>query len=345
MSKVHYFQRYQQKENVITNNTLLLLSRLYNDNPHRFEAFINTLLSDVEISCDIGPSFTQQQGNSSRSSIPDGAIVQRSMKVLIETKLYDNQYTDQLIRHLDGFANEEIQVLLLINPSTPIDSFDQTIQHAVSEHNKAHQTDVRYCAVTFKEIITVLDDILADHDFTMKEVLDDYRAFCVSEYLLAKHESEMRAVPTGDSFNENFEHGIYFAPASRGFSPHSYIGLYKQKSIRGIGKLLKVVSANYEPQSQHFSSAVCISGSDITDEDKSRIATMIDDTQKQLGWNISQNHNFFIVDKFFSTDFIKSSKGGLIGSKFFDLSNILDKNSMPDCAEIADLLRDKHWGE
>lgn len=345
MSKVHYFQRYSQKENVVTNNTLLLFSRLYNSNPHSFEAFINELVADVEVSCDIGPTFTQQQGNTSRSSTPDGAIIQCSMKVLIETKLYDNQYKDQLLRHLDGFAKEDTQVLLLINPSETSEKFDQAVQNAVSEHNQAHQTDVRYCAVTFKQIITVLQDVLADHEFEMQEVLDDYRDFCKSESLLAQHESEMRAVPTGDSFDENFDHGIYFAPTSRGFSPHTYMGLYKQKAIRGIGKLTNVVSANYDLETQSFIFAKSVSGHDVTETDKSRIAAMIIDTQKRLGWNVSQNHNFFIVDRFYETEFKKRTKGGLIGSKFFDLSAILGTDALPNCAEMATILKDKSWGE
>ena len=41
MSSVHYFQRYSQPENVVTNNTLLLLSQLYNYSPKKFSEMIN----------------------------------------------------------------------------------------------------------------------------------------------------------------------------------------------------------------------------------------------------------------------------------------------------------------
>lgn len=44
MSNLHYFHRYSQKENVVTNNTLLLLSRLYAHNALYFEAFLADLL-------------------------------------------------------------------------------------------------------------------------------------------------------------------------------------------------------------------------------------------------------------------------------------------------------------
>jgi len=46
MSSIHYFQRYSQPENVATNNTLLLLSRLYHDSPNKFKGFLNDLLDD-----------------------------------------------------------------------------------------------------------------------------------------------------------------------------------------------------------------------------------------------------------------------------------------------------------
>lgn len=34
--RIHYFQRYHQKENVATANTMLLLSRLYSYSPNKF---------------------------------------------------------------------------------------------------------------------------------------------------------------------------------------------------------------------------------------------------------------------------------------------------------------------
>ncbi len=48
MSKVHYFRRYSQPENVATNNMLLLLSRLYAHASYYPEASCGGDLGDAE---------------------------------------------------------------------------------------------------------------------------------------------------------------------------------------------------------------------------------------------------------------------------------------------------------
>ena len=87
MSNIHYFQRYSQPENVVTNNTLLLCSRLYQHSAYAFNGFLSDLLGGVDI--ESGVQFAQQIKN---GSVPDGFILQNSFKLVIETKLY-NQYT------------------------------------------------------------------------------------------------------------------------------------------------------------------------------------------------------------------------------------------------------------
>jgi hypothetical protein len=42
--KIYYFQRYHSKENVITGNTMLLISRLYHYSPSKFHVFVNSLV-------------------------------------------------------------------------------------------------------------------------------------------------------------------------------------------------------------------------------------------------------------------------------------------------------------
>ena len=40
--KIHYFQRYHEKENVATANTMLLLSRLYSYSSDKFFGFLKS---------------------------------------------------------------------------------------------------------------------------------------------------------------------------------------------------------------------------------------------------------------------------------------------------------------
>jgi hypothetical protein len=344
MSKIHYFQRYSQKENAVTNNTMLLLSRLYNDSPKRFEDFLNSLISDSDTNCDIGPNFSQQEGNATRSSTPDAAIIQSSLKLLIETKLHDNQDKGQLLRHLDGFSHEDCQVLLLINPTDPSTEFNKSVIDAVAAHNEACNTSVRYCSTTFKQIISALEDVLAPHDIRMIEILNDYRDYCVSENLLSNHETVMRAITSGGSFSDNMEYGIYYDPISRGYSPHNYIGLYNKKSVRAIGELSKVVQAQFNKETQEFESITSLSGSKPTEDEVNRIKEIMHAAMENNGWNIYKDHKFFIVEKFHPTNFPKTTKYPIQHSKFFDLSNVLSRDGLPDCDEIANLLTKKTWG-
>ena len=63
MSDLHYFPRYSSKENATTNNTLLLLLRLYQYNRYKFEKLIEALLTvDQEIPLPtFGLQFSQQK--------------------------------------------------------------------------------------------------------------------------------------------------------------------------------------------------------------------------------------------------------------------------------------------
>ncbi|PTH22474.1 hypothetical protein BU608_10970, partial [Staphylococcus auricularis] len=49
---------------------------------------------------------------------------------------------------------------------------------------------------------------------------------------------------SGSSFDDNIKHNIYFHPAEKrgySFKPIEYIGLYKDKAIKAIGKVDKVI--------------------------------------------------------------------------------------------------------
>ncbi len=66
MTQIHYFPRYSQRENFETNNTLLLLHRLYDYNRFRFEKFLSSLLRDAATEAgndfSLGLQINQQVG-------------------------------------------------------------------------------------------------------------------------------------------------------------------------------------------------------------------------------------------------------------------------------------------
>lgn len=343
MSKIHYFQRYSQKENVVTNNTLLLFSRLYNDSPSRFEDFINSLLASDMAALEVGLRFRQQEGNKSGSSIPDGSIIQKGMKVLIETKLYDNNDSKQLLRHLDGFDNEDTQVMLLVNATETGQQFDSKVHRLVGEYNQEHNKRIEFCSVTFKEIIDALDDVLFEYDVELNEMLEDYRDFCEGQDLLPRHKFMMRAITSSGSFTQNMKNNIYYDAESRGASSHQYMGLYKDKSVKAVGLLRKIVLADVDMKTKEFIKVVSRKGEPPTEDEKQRILTIMDDAFIENGWNVFKNHQFFIVDEFIPTDFKKITKYPIQRTKFFDLGSELGLEELPDCKEIAELLKQKAW--
>lgn len=334
MNATHYFQRYSQRENVVTNNTLLLFSRLYAYNPYSFAALINESLN---ISLDIGVSFVQQKRSSSRRSIPDGLISQSSFKIVIETKLGQNYDLDQLERHLSAFTDEEHQILLLLSPASPNDEFVCKVKAKVQAFNKTHKQDIQFVPTTFEAIIDNFENVLSDFDFQMKEIAEDFRAFLQEEDLLLSSPYLMRGVAAGSTLNQNKELNLYYDSSS--YREHTYIGLYADKYIVGIGKIENVIVADYHESKKKLK--VHESLKKITEDQKTRIIGAILKAQENNGWDITQNRTFFLVDKFHSTKF--KPKYPIVGKKYFDLRKVLNTNSLPDVTEIAKSLDEKVW--
>ena len=82
---IHYFQRYHQKENVATANTMLLLSRLFSYSPNKFYKFLRTTFFPNWYS----PEICMRIQDKNDKSIPDATIAQESFKIVIETKTWD----------------------------------------------------------------------------------------------------------------------------------------------------------------------------------------------------------------------------------------------------------------
>ncbi|WP_323957951.1 hypothetical protein [Aeromonas caviae] len=106
MGQIHYFQRYSSRENAVTNNTLLLFSKIYEHSPLQLANLLSEITGEnIEIGIDINQQ--QRMGD----SIPDGSIGQRSFKILIETKVDASIDVGQLERHANQFKGEEQKIL------------------------------------------------------------------------------------------------------------------------------------------------------------------------------------------------------------------------------------------
>ena len=339
MSKLHYFQRYSQAENVVTNNTLLLFSRLYAQSAQRFEAFLADLLENEPP--EIGVRFTQQRTGSG-GTVPDGLLEQRSFKVIIETKLHSKPEVEQLARHLEGFEGEGRHVLLLLTPEHPSKEKLEELQTAARERNEQRGLRIEVVSTTFRRVIQSYRDVLAAHDHEMQELLEDYEDFCATfdkGELLPRIDYTMRAVPCGNTWDDNLDFGIYYEPTHRSPRAHRYLGIYRKMSVRGFGEIMNTVEADLSAGSLRVSKH----DERVTPEQEARINGMIERAAERRGLDVASKHRFYLVDRFHETDYRKVSPGGLRSPRFFDLGEVLNVEPLPDTKEIAELLSERTW--
>ena len=336
MSSIHYFQRYSQPENVATNNTLLLFSRLYQVSPNKFNGFLNDLLDDNDL--EAGIQFNQQQKG--KNSIPDGSLNQVSFKVVIETKLHKHFSIQQLSEHLNSFGTEENQVLLSLSPKQPDNSLKELIRNSVESFNVENEKTVKYISTTFQEIVDKFNNSLGDYDFELIEIINDYEAYCLHDSLITDDESRMRVVTCGWTLDENFQYNLYYSPAERGYSDHNYLGIYSDKAVQGIGKIENIITADLLSSGKL---QIIDSMSPITEQQEQNIIDVIAAAKRNNNWNIGTEHRFFCVEKFYPTLYRKGTKYPLQGTKLFNLKNRLNVKSLPDTEEIALRLNEIEW--
>lgn len=339
---IHYFQRYHSKENVDTSNTMLMLSRLYNYNADKFF----TMLNDLILKQDESPELVFELQVSGDGSVPDAVISQKSFKIVVETKLYGQFDKMQLVNHLKQFGTEDIKVLLTLDPKPMKEKLMAEIAQEIKQYNKEHHAQIfspiNHVNLTFEKLIAAMEDIVEERDVEMIPILEDFKDYCMQEKLIPDGYKWMRALTAGKTFKDNMELNLYYDEAAHNYSAHGYIGLYKEKSIRAIGKLKKTVLAKEVNGEMQFESE---SGGTVTEAEKSAILEAVRRAE-EYGYNLrTVRHRYFFVEHFYPTDFKKSSKNPIQKSKLFNLAEMLHYKTMPDTKKIAHDLDGRTWEE
>lgn len=337
MARIHFFQRYSTKENAVTNNTLLLLSQVYGTSPDLLENLISEISEDLNFR--VGPDFGQQIKGT--NSVPDGIVTQANFKIVIETKLEDNVNQTQLKRHLDSFESEESQALLILTGRDVAEQLKTDVQEIVKNYNSAKASSITEIWITFQNLIKSIRLVLSDQHYQLSDLVDDFEEYCAESGLLPRAKFRMRAVPCGKSFDENMKYGIYYEPPGRTATPYDYLGIYTRKAIRGIGKVENRVQANLRGNNVEI--VYNKMNKNVDPEQKQRIKDTVIATREKRGWDISNGHEFIILDDVYKTDFKKLSKGGMRGTQYFDLGEILETEDLPSTSEIARRLSNIKW--
>jgi len=331
--EIHYFQRYHSKENVDTANAMLLLSRLYQSSADKFYSFLRThILPD-----NFDPELVFRLQERSENSVPDAVISQESFKIVVETKLHGNFGLNQLVNHLKDFGTADCKILLTLDPALLEGAFKSDIDLAVAKYNQENGTNVVHKHLTFKGLCDAVRTVIDDDD-ELQDVIDDYEEYCNSSDLIPNDQQKMRMMLAGATIEFNKVHGVYYDRVNRGFSRHAYLGLYNQKSVRAIGKIKAIVAADrIDGQIEHKTEK------GTWEPGMEAIINAAMNDAVNYGYNIERGHRFFFVDKFYDTDFPKTTLYPPRGCRMFNLADILGCDKLPQPEQIAELLRGKSW--
>lgn len=326
MSRVSYFQRFSQRENHATNNTLLILRYLYQSSPFKMERTISSLIDE---NCTIGLSFSQQVKGT--SSIPDALISQNALRIFIETKRGDELDTEQIRRHLESIvangAEHQTDILLGITKE-PI-----PIAEALTLKKDAKKRRVLFAAVTFSQILDALMAECEDYESDLMAMIEDFDQYLAEEGLLAERNQWLPIFPCGTSYAENVQFDLYYEPPSRPCKRnYRFIGIYALKAVSRVGVVEAIVVASYV--NGNFS--LELEAGNLTDSHRKRIKKVTETTEY---YNLAiGSTRFYLVDSFAETNLRKTTSGGIRGMRYLDLATIIpdyDTRKAYSSAELA----------
>ncbi len=322
----HYFQRYAQRENWVTNSTLLLLSRLYHYNRRYFEKVLNSLLLDSTALVNTEVAFDQQLGGQGGGNVIDGLIRQSSFAIAIETKLNDNQSEAQLTRHLESLrepADTKVLMALSVHKA-PKDLLDSVKSKTLN----GDFGNLEVVSATYEGIISAIQVQLKDQDVEMQEILDDYIALCQDEKLVDLSKRTMLVVPVGASLLMNRDQRIYYHPVVRNTNrPFEFLALYQSWHLRAAGRIAVSVAADMEDGHLIFPQG---KPDELTKDQEQRIRHTIENTEY---YNLRQGLRFYLLEDFVDDLKIRMPKV-VQGKKYLTFDQNIDLKSLSALEQI-----------
>ena len=246
-----------------------------------------------------------------------------------------------MINHLESFGDEKYKVLITLAPVLMDANKKEEFDKKLREYNQNQKYAIIHINTTFEEIASAIEECIDERDYEMQEILEDYRNYCYNDNLIIVPDAwkYMRVQLAGTTFDFNIAENIYYDDINRGFRPHDYLGLYKGKSVRAIGKITSIVTATFKDGSTDYK----VERGELTVDMKDKIAKAVLDG-KNYGYTFTESR-FFFVDKFHLTDFKKTSPRAPMGTRIFDLTQVLNISNLNDYSieKIASELSKKEW--
>ncbi len=337
MATLNQFQQYSQGENTITNNVLLMFSLLYEINPRYYEEYINSLIDENNF-YKIIPLFNQQVHNLGNGFI-DGHISMPQSSIIIETKIHGLENIEKLLKYTQSFKENETKLLFHLSTAKYSSEQIQSINERLDK--KLTKKNIKFYSLTYSNLVEQIKSLFQEYPYEsqLKRLLEHFEGYCDNMGLLNSKKHTLRAMACGQSFDLNIKHKFYFDLASRGYSHFNYLGIYKWKAVRFIGKVENMIVADWNEKDGLI---IKQKTHEVNDEQRERLTNAIIESDK-LGWGVSEGHRFFLLKDFNKTNFVKKSDGGIFRVRYFNLEDYLGKNMSSKVSEIADLLKDKEW--
>jgi hypothetical protein len=273
------------------------------------------------------------------SSIPDATITQSSFKIVIETKLRNQFSFKQLMNHSAAFSDERYKTLLTIAPYLMKDEEKREFEEELDKFNKENKTQINHINMTFEKLIKEVYNVVDETDFQMLEILTDYEEYCNQGNLIPDGWKRMCVQLAGTTIRINTKLNLYYNNIDRGFSPYEYLGLYSNKAVRYIGKITSIITTIKKENELTFN----IEKGELSEEMKRKIEEAIEDA-KQYKYDLTTvDHRYFFVEEFIDTFFEKKTKYAPMGTRMFDLTELLRTEKIPKVREIAEKLKEVTW--
>ena len=100
-------------------------------------------------------------------SIPDATITQESFKIVVETKMSDWFYEDQLLRHLNAFGDEKYKVMITLAPELMEENKKATFEKRLKEYNEKQHHPVIHINTTFEAMANAISDLWFSYERTI----------------------------------------------------------------------------------------------------------------------------------------------------------------------------------
>lgn len=326
MSKIHYFQRYSQPENAATNNTLQLISKICEYSSYKASELFSDIFSEALY---VGLQIEQQKKFS--DSIPDAYIMQQGFKIVVEAKIDTAVSDSQIYNHAKCLSGDAGKFILLITKIKTSREQEQRIRDKLASNN------ISFASITYKDLCEKVKKLFNDYEEEILHIVEDYELYCSEVNLIDQSEHMMRIVPCGDSYILNQKYAIYYTPKDRGYSKHTYLGIYKEKSVNTFFKIDSIIQMNFEDEAF---TKVTLEGRD-TDDYNSRIKDIIVEAKKVCGHNIGNGHIFFCGIQTHATNYRKISPGGIMGARMHNMKERIGE--FTTCEDLAEKMKNVTW--